>query len=140
GADVRDVALPHLADWGACGMIILLAEAHALHGKWLQTRMHEYGEIFRDRDAMGALLSAADYLAAQRMRTELCKTFAKVMRDVDLLLCANLPDVAPSISEVTKMGTFEKPNFSFPFNVTGAPALALRAGFTDRGMPLGMQL
>ena len=38
------------------------------------------------------------------------------------------------------MGTFERPNFSFPFNVTGAPALALRAGFTERGMPLGMQL
>lgn len=140
GAEVRDVALPHLADWGACGMIILVAEAHALHEKWLKTRIHEYGEIFRDRVAMGALLSAADYLAAQRMRTELCKAFAEVMRNVDLLLCAAMPDGAPAMGEVTKMGTFEKPNFSFPFNVAGAPALALRAGFNDRGMPLGMQL
>lgn len=140
GAEVRDIVLPSLADWGACGMIILMAEAHALHETWLRTRIRDYGEIFRDRVALGALVGAADYLAAQRMRTELCKTFAKAMRDVDVLLCANMPDGAPPIGAVTKMGTFEKPNFSFPFNVTGAPALALRAGFTERGMPLGMQL
>lgn len=140
GAEVREITLPPLADWTACGMIILMAEAYALHEAWLRSRSKEYGEIFRDRALLGAFLSASDYLAAQRMRTELCVSFERAMQDVDLLLCASTPDAAPLIDEVTKMGTFERPSFSFPFNVTGAPALALRSGFTESGMPLGMQL
>ena len=39
-----------------------------------------------------------------------------------------------------KMSSFERPSLTFPFNVTGTPTLALRCGFTDAGLPLGMQL
>ena len=38
------------------------------------------------------------------------------------------------------MSSFERPSFSFPFNVAGAPALALRAGFNEAGLPLGVQI
>jgi aspartyl-tRNA(Asn)/glutamyl-tRNA(Gln) amidotransferase subunit A len=140
GADVREVRLAPLADWSACGIIILAAEAYAFHEERLKSQPHLYGESFRDRALMGAFLDAADYLAAQRMRAELCEAFERAMRDVDLLLCAITPDAAPPIEAVQKMGTFERPSCSFPFNMTGAPALALRSGFTENGMPLGMQL
>ena len=74
------------------------------------------------------------------MRRELCARCAEIMREVDLLLCAATPFEAPLIETVSKMSSFERPFLTFPFNVTGAPALALRCGFTDAGLPLGMQI
>jgi aspartyl-tRNA(Asn)/glutamyl-tRNA(Gln) amidotransferase subunit A len=38
------------------------------------------------------------------------------------------------------MSSFERPSFAFPFNVAGAPALTLRAGFSEAGLPLGVQI
>jgi aspartyl-tRNA(Asn)/glutamyl-tRNA(Gln) amidotransferase subunit A len=140
GAELRDVELPPLQDWTACGMIIMLSEAYAVHEEWLQSTPQDYGESFRDRVLMGAFLSAADYVHAQRKRRELCAALARVFEEVDLLLCAITPGGAPLIGEVTKMSSFERPSFAFPFNVAGAPALSLRAGFNEAGLPLGVQL
>ena len=140
GADLRDVELPPLQDWTACGMIVMLSEAYAVHEEWLKTKPEEYGEIFRDRVLMGAFLSAADYVHAQRKRRELCAALARVFEDVDLLLCAITPGGAPLMGDVTKMSSFERPSFSFPFNVAGTPALAVRAGFNEAGLPLGVQI
>jgi aspartyl-tRNA(Asn)/glutamyl-tRNA(Gln) amidotransferase subunit A len=66
GASVREVALPPLRDWHACCMIIMLAEAYAVHEPWLRTRFNDYGKCFRDRVAPGAFISSADYVAATR--------------------------------------------------------------------------
>jgi aspartyl-tRNA(Asn)/glutamyl-tRNA(Gln) amidotransferase subunit A len=140
GAEVRDVTLPSLQDWTACGMVIMMSEAYALHEPWLKTRMGEYGEYFRDRVLFGAFLRNSDYVEAQRMRRELCAAYAATMRDCDLLLCAITPRPAQLFEEMSKMSSFELPSAGYPFNVTGAPALALRAGFSNEGLPLGMQL
>jgi aspartyl-tRNA(Asn)/glutamyl-tRNA(Gln) amidotransferase subunit A len=140
GAELRDIELPPLQDWTACGMIIMLAEAYAVHEGWLKSNPGDYGEYFRDRVLMGAFLTAADYVHAQRKRRELCASLERVFEDVNLLLCAITPGGAPAIGEVTKMSSFERPSFAFPFNVAGAPALSLRAGFNEAGLPLAVQL
>ena len=45
GASVCDVTLPPLQDWQACCMIIMLAEAYAVHEPWLRTRFNDYGVL-----------------------------------------------------------------------------------------------
>lgn len=140
GASVRDVELPPLQDWNACGWAILISEAYSVHEPWLKSRYSDYGRNFRERVTLGAFFSAADYQAAIRLRRELNDTLARVMADVDLLVLPTTLTSAPRITEVQPFGSFETPNFTMPFNVSGSPALALCNGFSASGLPLSLQI
>lgn len=140
GAEIREITLAPLADWAACGYIILLTEAFAVHERWMQTSMHDYGELLRDRMAFGAFLTAVDYVQALRRRRELCDEIASAMTDIDILLTGVAPAEALRIDQVPKWGNFEKPSFTMPFNVSGYPAFSLCTGFGPGGLPLAMQL
>ena len=54
---MREVTLSPLADWAACGVLIMLAEAYAIHEDNLRSRFTDYGEIFRDRMALAGLIT-----------------------------------------------------------------------------------
>jgi aspartyl-tRNA(Asn)/glutamyl-tRNA(Gln) amidotransferase subunit A len=140
GAAVRDVTLPPLGAFNACGWIIVLAEAFAVHEAWMRRDPQMYGELLRDRLALGALISAADYLAAQKKRLELIGRTREAAAGCDLLLTAAQPGEAPKIDAVPKWGMLEKPNFTIPFNITGWPALSVCTGFGEGGLPVAMQL
>jgi aspartyl-tRNA(Asn)/glutamyl-tRNA(Gln) amidotransferase subunit A len=140
GAQIREITLSPLADWAACGFLILVTEAFAVHEPWLQTSMQKYGELLRDRMAFGAFVSGVDYVQALRRRRELCDELAVAMADIDILLTATAPAEAPRIDEVPKWANFEKPSFTMPFNVTGYPALSLCNGYGIGELPLAMQL
>ncbi len=140
GATVRDITLPSLAEFNACGWIILLAEAWSVHEAWMKRDTSLYGELLRDRLIMAAGLSAADYLAAQKKRLELTARAAAAAADCDILITAAQPGEAPRIDAVPKWGFLEKPNFTIPFNVTGWPGLTLCTGFGEGDLPVAMQL
>jgi aspartyl-tRNA(Asn)/glutamyl-tRNA(Gln) amidotransferase subunit A len=140
GAELRDVTLPPLIDWRACGLVILLAEGFAVHEHWMRTSIDKYGELLRDRLALGAVISAADYIQAQRRRRELIAAMAQAMDGLDVLLTATVPAEAPLIDRIPKWGIVEQPNFTSTFNVTGFPALSLCTGYGEGGLPLALQL
>jgi aspartyl-tRNA(Asn)/glutamyl-tRNA(Gln) amidotransferase subunit A len=140
GAELREVELPPLADYWACGWLILLAEAFSVHERWLQTSFEKYGEMLRDRVALAGLISAADYLQAVRRRRELCARTAAAMDQVDILLTACQPAEALPIDLVPKWGIFEKPSLTIPFNVTGQPAISVCSGSGASGLPVAIQL
>ncbi len=137
---MSEVTLSPLADWAACGMTIMQAEAYAIHEANLRTRFTDYGEIFRDRMAMAGLVTAADYVQALRRRRELIDELDRAMADLDLLLTAAAPSEAPPIGEVGKFGILERPSLTIAFNVTGTPAMSVCCGYTEGGLPLSFQL
>ncbi|MBO0711665.1 MAG: amidase [Acetobacteraceae bacterium] len=140
GASVRDVTLSPLADWHACGFLIMIVEAYAVHEPWLKRSFADYGELFRDRVALGGLVRAADYVQALRRRRRLCAEMADAMADLDILITAAQPAEAPRIADVPKWATLDRPNFTVPFNVTGYPAISVCTGFGEGGLPVAMQL
>ncbi|MEA2768048.1 MAG: aspartyl-tRNA(Asn)/glutamyl-tRNA(Gln) amidotransferase subunit, partial [Acetobacteraceae bacterium] len=140
GAMVRDITLPSLQEWNACGFVIMLTEAYAVHEARFKTRYQDYGERMRDNIAVGAFLSGADYVQAVRRRRELCATMAAAMTDVDILLSVGANAEAPLMTEVGKWDVYREPLPTMPFNVTGYPTLAICSGYGSQGMPVGIQL
>jgi aspartyl-tRNA(Asn)/glutamyl-tRNA(Gln) amidotransferase subunit A len=86
------------------------------------------------------LITGADYVQAVGLRRELVTEFARAMADLDLVITAAAPSEAPTFDEVSKFAIFERPSLTMPFNVTGSPAMSVRCGYTETGLPLAFQL
>lgn len=140
GCSVRGLRLSPLADWAACGIVIMLAEGFAIHEATLRERFTDYGEAFRDRMALAALITGADYVQATRLRRELVAEFGSAMANLDLVMTAAAPSEAPTFETVSKFALFERPSLTMPFNVTGSPAMSVCCGYTPAGLPLAFQL
>jgi Asp-tRNA(Asn)/Glu-tRNA(Gln) amidotransferase A subunit family amidase len=140
GCSVREVTLSPLAEWSACGVTMMLAEAYTIHEENLRRRFADYGEIFRDRMVLAGLITAADYIQALRRRRELIDELDRAMADLDLVMTAAAPGEAPPIDAVPKFGTLERPSLTMPFNVTGSPAMSVCCGYTGGGLPLSFQI
>jgi aspartyl-tRNA(Asn)/glutamyl-tRNA(Gln) amidotransferase subunit A len=132
GAEVRDVHLPTLGEFGAVNRVILQSEAWAIHGPWLRERPGDYGQLARRRLMAGAFFSAGDYVQAQRRRLEMIAEVEEALRGVDVLLCASSMDPADIERTYPRQART-------PFNVTGHPALAMMAGLSLDGLPLSVQ-
>jgi aspartyl-tRNA(Asn)/glutamyl-tRNA(Gln) amidotransferase subunit A len=140
GCSVRELRLSPLADWAACGVMIMLTEGYAIHEATLRERFVDYGEAFRDRMALAALITGGDYVQAVRRRRELAVELASAMADLDLVMTAAAPSEAPPIEAVGKFAIFERPSLTMPFNVTGAPAMSVCCGYSPTGLPLAFQI
>ena len=94
-----------------------------------------------------AQASAADDLAySYRRRTELVRWTAAAFARFDILMMPTLPLEAFPIGQVHpteiaghSIRIHDAFPFTHPFNMSGHPALALPAGFTDAGLPASIQ-
>ena len=139
GAEVRDITIPSF-NASRSFFLILVTEAFAYHEQDLRTRPELYGEVLRERIMSGALVTASEYVQAQRIRMQICADVAEVMKTVDVLAAPTSPKPA------TPFKTAYDPELAFPrsnmppFNLTGQPTLAVPCGFAKSGLPVSMQL
>jgi aspartyl-tRNA(Asn)/glutamyl-tRNA(Gln) amidotransferase subunit A len=140
GAQISDVRLPALGEFGAVNRVILQSEAWAIHGPWLRERPGDYGRLARRRLLPGAFISAGDYVQAARRRLEMIAAVEAAFRDVDVLLCASAMDPPSRIEDTVETERTYPRQARTPFNVTGHPALAMMAGLSSGGLPLSLQL
>ena len=140
GAEIQEVTLPSLDYVRAANTVIMLSEAYAYHEPNLKSRPGDFGEIVRARFRIGGMLSASDYLQAQRVRSWARRDFAAALQKVDLLATPTMTQPAPAFEGYDPLATVRGRSFTAPFNVTGLPAISVPCGFTETGLPVGMQL
>ena len=140
GANLEDVTIPSLDYVRAANSIIMLSEAYAFHEKNLKSRPQDFGEMVRARFRIGGLFSASDYVQAQRVRKLVQREFAEVLKRVDVLVTPTMTQPAAAFQGYDSTSTVRGPSFTAPFNLTGLPAISVPCGFTDAGLPVGMQI
>ena len=140
GAEVRDVSTAPLNEYLACNRTILTSEAFAVHEAWMRERPQDYGTLARERLMAGAFVRAADYVNATRLRRKLTDAFHALFRDVDVIVTASSMDPACRIDDPKAVEYTYGRQARAPFNITGSPALSVPTGFSESGLPLGMQI
>ncbi|MDQ0746889.1 aspartyl-tRNA(Asn)/glutamyl-tRNA(Gln) amidotransferase subunit A [Streptomyces africanus] len=148
GARLVDVEIPmtryiQATQWG-----LMVPEATAYHESSLRTVPELYQADVRILLEAGELMSAGDYLRAQRSRTLMRQEWARLLREVDLIAAPTVPMTAVPAGQETVTwadGTVEGVSdayvrLSAPANITGLPSLSVPVGHDTAGLPIGMQL
>ncbi|MEU1021627.1 amidase [Streptomyces sp. NPDC005904] len=148
GARLVEVEIPmtryiQATQWG-----LMVPEATAYHESTLRTAPELYQDDVRILLEAGELMPAGDYLRAQRARTLMRQEWARMLREVDLIVAPTVPATAVEAGQETITwadGTVEGVSdayvrLSSPANITGVPSLSVPVGHDAAGMPIGMQL
>jgi aspartyl-tRNA(Asn)/glutamyl-tRNA(Gln) amidotransferase subunit A len=147
GAEVATVELPDQRQLTAACQFVLAAEAAAFHKRWMIERPQDYGPQVLMRLQNGLAIPAVSYLEAMRWRGPALAAYLAATDAVDIVLAPVAPVAAPTIveSDVGNGPDAEAviqrlTRFTRPVNYLGLPSLAIPAGFTGKGLPVGMQL
>jgi aspartyl-tRNA(Asn)/glutamyl-tRNA(Gln) amidotransferase subunit A len=124
-------------------------------GSYLVTQLKEQLALWRERIDTGLVrfverskdISAVDFITAREKLSGYWMEIQPFFEQYDLLLT---PTVAVPSFEVTMPGVREIAGvkvapigwmpFTYPFNITGQPAASIPCGWTDKGLPVGLQI
>ena len=144
GAAVEEIRLPEYALFNACGRVIMLTEAFAIHEQDFQARPLDFGLLTYLRMTLGAFVTAADLHQAMRLRRELSHAVNLQLRTYDALITASALTPAPAFADpafgAAPQAPLSLPMQTMPFNVTGNPAMSVPIGFSASGLPLSLQI
>jgi aspartyl-tRNA(Asn)/glutamyl-tRNA(Gln) amidotransferase subunit A len=147
GAQILPVELPEQRQLTAACQFVLAVEAAAFHKRWMIERPQDYGAQVLMRLQNGLAMPAVSYLEAMRWRGPALAAHLAATVGVDAVLAPVAPSAAPTIAE-SDVGNSPDAEamiqrltrFTRPVNYLGLPSLAIPAGFTAAGLPVGMQL
>lgn len=140
GARLEPVDLPHAADTNAAGRVLIAGEAFGVHAPRMRRQWADYGRRARTRIAAGLCYTAAEYQQAAQIRALWCRDLSRALERVDVIVTPTMPCPAITLEAEAAGAPPDIGRFMIPFNLTGHPALSMRCGFAEGGLPVGMQL
>jgi AtzE family amidohydrolase len=142
----KTVEVPEAARGRAAAFVITAAEGGQLHLPNLRKRPQDFEPLIVERLMAGALMPAAWYLQAQRVRRWYYRQVMELFKTVDVILAPATPRPAQKIGQdtITVRGRemLARPNAGLltqPISCIGLPVICAPVGKVD-GMPVGMQI
>jgi aspartyl-tRNA(Asn)/glutamyl-tRNA(Gln) amidotransferase subunit A len=146
GARLVPIFLPDRDAINAVHRVILHSEVSAL----MQPHLGQRDKFSSDLLALlqqGCLLSATDYVNAQRLRRLMMREWSEACAQVDCVITPTTPIAAPRIGKSTVLVGGEErdlrlatTNLVRAANLLGLPAISIPCGFNREGLPLGLQI
>jgi aspartyl-tRNA(Asn)/glutamyl-tRNA(Gln) amidotransferase subunit A len=147
GAEVKDVSWPMYLQAAPISGTILMAEAAAYHSKIIREQASRVYPPVRLRIETGFFIPAVDYIQAQQARRLFNDQSRELLKRVDVLAGPTVPVTAFKIGTTTvKMGDSTVgaipilTQYTRPFNLNGFPAITAPCGFSEEGLPIGLQI
>ena len=142
GADIREVEIP----WAKLGQIAYMAvvgpESADYHRAFLRDRRDEYVSPGADFFEQSLFIPGWRYVQAQRARTLFIRQAAEVFQKVDAILTPTAAIAPPSVEDcldgMKVWGAVS--DCTAAFSTIGNPTLQVPCGFTQAGLPVGLQI
>jgi aspartyl-tRNA(Asn)/glutamyl-tRNA(Gln) amidotransferase subunit A len=122
------------------------AEAYAYHAASVAASPDLYQPETVRRIRSGEKVTAAEYIERRRELEAARRSIGAVFDGVDVLVTPTTPLPAPSIADLKANPDALRPaelkllRNTRPFNVWGLPAISVPCGFTQGGLPIGLQI
>lgn len=122
-------------------------EFSELEKMYMRTRSEGFGDEVKRRIMIGAYaLSSgyydAYYAQAQKLRRLISNDFNSAFSDCDIILGPTTPSPAFQAGSRTDdpVSMYLNDIYTIPVNLAGLPAMSIPGGFTQSGLPVGLQL
>ena len=149
GVQLEEVSLPTMRYAGAL-RIVGMADSVVTHEPYLKSHRQDYGPDTLYRTLPGQFVLGRDYSKALKVQRLIKEEHARVLHQVDFLVTPTAPVPAPRIDAkyINLAGTQYRvrgPGSSLisrntsPTNGTGLPSITVPCGFTQSGLPIGVQ-
>jgi aspartyl-tRNA(Asn)/glutamyl-tRNA(Gln) amidotransferase subunit A len=122
------------------------AESYAFHADNVAKTPEMYQAETLRRIMSGASISAQEYILRRREMDEARRSIQGIFGTVDILITPTMPMPAPAIADLKRTPEALRPaelrllRNTRPFNVWGLPAISVPCGFTQSGLPIGLQI
>ena len=122
------------------------AEAYAYHAENVAKSAGRYQAETVRRIRNGEKVTAAEYIQQRRELEQARRNIRRVFAEVDVLVMPTIPMPAPAIADLRANPDELRPaelkllRNTRPFNVWGLPAISIPCGFTQSGLPIGLQI
>jgi aspartyl-tRNA(Asn)/glutamyl-tRNA(Gln) amidotransferase subunit A len=137
---VDEVTMPFFDELQTATIAGFCSEALAYHRGDLQDRWDDYGKPTRLAIGRGLLMTAADFVQAQRVRRAGLRELTRLYdAGFDLMLTPTTL-VPPSRLDALSFGGIVGALLTPYWNAAGYPAMSIPMGLTSAGLPVGLQL
>ncbi len=145
GAIVEEVSIPLTAHGAVLSQIPLVVEPALNMKEWVRDRLQDYGHNNRVGLLTGSIFPAQAYYKAQKLRTMFRNQVHEALERYDVLVTPTSSVAAqPIVEDPVRTSKEDAAPLGYlqtrTFNMASAPAVSLNCGFSDEGLPIGLQI